>query len=165
MLAKKVLSFVKIVKQLSSFTSSRAPNDSFLIYKITCELVAESTLFNHGSYLNIKKVYRNISLKLIFAQFLVLHDWQQGSIHPHQSSDMIIHGPHPIALFFWKLLGRKQKVPLLFNFLIRISQVYFPAAESALVVYLRMFGLYFVIEEAGTINAYFPCIFFSIIDN
>ena len=154
--AKKVLSFVKIVKQLSSFTSSRAPNDSFLFYKITCEVVAESTLFNHGSYLNITKIYRNISLKLIFAWFLVLHDGQQGSIHPRPSSDMTIHGPHPIALFFLEAVRTKA---FLFNLLIRISQVYLPAAESTLVVYLRMFGLYFVIEE-GTNNAYFLCIFF-----
>ena len=55
MLSKKPGHLQKLYKNLSSFTSSRAPNDSFLFYKITCERVSESTLFTHGSYLSIIK--------------------------------------------------------------------------------------------------------------
>ena len=65
---------------------------------------------------------------------------------------MIIYGPHPNSLFFLEAVRTKAEDTLLFIFLNTDLLGLFPAAESTLVVYLRMFGLYFVIEK-GIINA------------
>ena len=82
--------------------------------------LAKSSLFKRGSYINII-----IGFSCSRAAVTLALGSSEGSVHEKSSSKMIYEHMHPMALFSWKLLGQKQKTPLLPDFLKRICKVYF----------------------------------------
>ena len=106
--------------------------------------LAKSSLFKRGSYINII-----IGFSCSRAAVTLALGSSEGSVHEKSSSKMIYEHMHPMALFSWKLLGQKQKTPLLPHFLKIICKVYLLLVQSIFVAYFRTCSLNFVIEASA----------------